>query len=100
MIDVYGMGSCSGLLSMKPVTDPNTGKSFYFYCTRIFKPTDIKKGDFIPLVLFGSYWFDERVGVFRFCGENELSSDLSDNITKNIPFFYLIGVQIEPSSKK
>ncbi len=100
IIDVKDMGTRGGRLVMKPVTDPETGKSFYLYGGRIFKPADIKEGDFVPLVLFGSYWFDKNFNIFRYCGENELSPDLSDNIIKNIPSFYLIGVQIEPSSKK
>ncbi|MDE6303234.1 MAG: DUF5041 domain-containing protein, partial [Paramuribaculum sp.] len=69
------------------------------YGTRAFKTTEIKTGEFIPLVLFGSYWLDKEFSIFRFCGENELSADLSDYLTKSVPYFYIIGVQIEPSSK-
>ena len=50
---------------------------------------------FTPLILYGSAWFDSDTGVFRFCGDVEISPDMHEDIIKNIPEFYVIGVIIK-----
>ena len=55
----------------------------------------MKIGEFTPLVLYGSAWFDSEAGIFRFCGENEISPDMHEDIVKDIPEFYVIGVIIK-----
>lgn len=87
-------------LEMKPLYTKNdsiNGKKFYSYYPRPFILKDIKMGEFIPLVLFGSVWWDEEFNVHRFCGDNEIDPDLSTEILKHIPHYYIIGVVIKPA---
>lgn len=50
--------------------------------------------DFYPLVLIGSYWYDAEDKLFRFCGSSEISSNLDDDVMKQIPEYYIIGVRL------
>lgn len=68
------------------------GKEEYMYDYRPFKVGAIQLGEFIPLVLFGSYWYDEEAGFFRFCGEDELEPDLSSKMVASIPHYYVLGI--------
>ena len=52
------------------------------------------KGKVIPLVLFGSYWYEKETGVSRFCGEQFIKPDFSSDIIKSIPHFYVFGIKI------
>lgn len=63
------------------------------YHTRPFKLNAFKEEEFIPLILLGSSWYDERNNVFRFCGESEIEPDLSSEILKDIPHHFVIGVR-------
>ena len=70
--------------------------STYMYESRPFElPLNVETGQFIPLVLYGSYWYDADSEVDRFCGENFISPDLSSDIIKFIPHFYVIGIKIK-----
>lgn len=62
------------------------------YAARPFKLQNFKAGEFIPLVLVGSTWWDPQINFFRFCGDSEIDPDLSSEIVKNIPHYYVIGV--------
>ena len=87
-------------LEMKPQYTKNdsiNGKKFYSYHSRPFALKDVKMGEFIPLVLFGSVWWDEQFKLHRFCGEDELAPDLSSKIVKDIPHYYIIGIEIKPA---
>ncbi|MBD5346840.1 MAG: DUF5041 domain-containing protein [Bacteroides sp.] len=99
VINVEGMATLHGELNMKSISDPMSGKTYRNYESRSFKAADIKAGEFVPLVLFGSFWFDEKFKIFRFCGEIEIEPDMSSRILSDIPYYYVIGVKIEPSSK-
>ena len=59
-----------------------------------FTVSELKLGEFMPLVMFGSYWFDEEAGFYRFCGESELEADLSSKILSLIPHYYIIGMTV------
>ena len=74
-----------------PVKDSD--KLFFSYHTRPFKMKAFKENEFIPLVLFGSVWYDERFDVYRFCGEREIEPDMSSEILKDVPHYYVIGVK-------
>ena len=64
------------------------------YGYRRFKLDGSKIDDFYPLVLLGSYWYDPDADMFRFCGENDLSSDLTEDFIDNIPEYYIIGIRL------
>lgn len=87
----------NGRLNLRAIYAPEAPtKSRYSYESRPFKLVPpFEKGKTIPLVLFGSYWFEPETGVSRFCGESVIKPDLSSDIVKNIPHFYVLGIVIK-----
>ena len=80
-------------LHLKPVSAPGSSER-YIYETRPFKLEAFQLGEFTPLILLGSFWYDERYGIFRFCGEREFSADLQSETLKLVPHYFVIGVRI------
>lgn len=100
-LEVENMGAVMGRLGLRGQTDKDTGKIFYSYNTRPFElDSKIEFDTFIPLVLVGSVWFDPQFNIYRFCGENRISPDLSSQIVSYIPHFYVIGFKITPHGDK
>ena len=91
--DVRGVSS---RLYLKPICDPqHPEEKWYMYNSRPFELTaPIEKGKFIPLVLYGSYWFDPDCNACRFCGDNFIKPDLTSDIVKYIPHFFVLGIKI------
>ena len=87
----------NGQLNLRAIYAPEAPtKSRYSYESRPFKLVPpFEKGKTIPLVLFGSYWYEPETGVSRFCGESIIKPDLSSDIVKNIPHFYVLGIKIK-----
>ena len=65
------------------------------YYLRPFKLDKFEKGKFIPLLMCGSAWWDAECEVYRFCGENELSPDMTSELLKDSPHYFVIGVKFE-----
>ena len=89
-----------GFMSMKKITFKLRGltlkdsdKMLFFYNTRPFKIKAFNEDEFIPLILLGSGWYDERFNILRFCGEREIEPDMSSEILKDVPHYYVIGVK-------
>ena len=84
-------------LPLKPIVDPNDpGQKEYQYETRPFELVQpFAVGQFIPLVLYGSWWYDADIPGTRFCGDNFIKPDLSSDIVKFIPHFYVLGIKIK-----
>lgn len=99
ILDVENMGTISILLKMRAVEGSNADRPSYLYESRPFAAGKFALGEFTPLVLLGSYWFDERFNVTRFCGESVIDADMQADILKNIPHYYVIGVVITPAEK-
>ena len=87
----------NGRLNLRAIYAPEEPtKSRYSYESRPFKfVPPFEKGKFIPLVLYGSYWYEPETGVSRFCGESVIKPDLSSNIVKSIPHFYVFGIKMK-----
>jgi hypothetical protein len=81
-------------LKLRPLD--NRDPAEYMYDVRPFKisPT-AEKRQRVPLLLYGSFWWDEKYGVHRFCGESEFEPDLSNETLKQVPHYYVIGVEVE-----
>jgi hypothetical protein len=80
-------------LPLKPLTvSPFEGQ--YSYGTRPFEVGAIELGEFTPLVMFGSYWYDDEAQVVRFCGEDEIAADLSTKMLSKIPHYYVLGITV------
>ena len=84
-------------LPLMPIFDPaNPSEKWYMYESRPFElVAPFEKNKFIPLVLYGSYWYEPEHGACRFCGDNFIKPDLTSDILKSIPHFYVIGIKIK-----
>ena len=91
-----GGGGFNATLKLKPVYAPEMPtKQAYRYESRPFElVSPVETGKCIPLVLFGSYWYEQDTGVSRFCGDKLIKPDLSSDIIKSIPHFYVLGIKI------
>ena len=87
----------NGRLKLRAIYAPEEPtKSRYSYESRPFElVSPFEKEKFIPLVLYGSYWYEPETGVSRFCGESVIKPDLSSDIVKSIPHFYVLGIKIK-----
>ena len=93
MLSVDNMGATSRILALKPLDEQNAKKR-YAYDIRPFKLETLQLGEFTPLLLVGSFWYDERYGIFRFCGEREMPADMSSPSIPMIPHYYVVGVKV------
>ena len=91
-----GGGGFTYDLKLKPVFAPEMPtKQAYSYESRPFElVAPVETGKLIPLVLFGSYWYEQETGVSRFCGDKQINPDLSSEIIKSIPHYYILGIRI------
>lgn len=91
-----GGGGFNATLKLQPVFAPEMpAKQAYRYESRPFElVVPVETGKLIPLVLFGSYWYEEETGVSRFCGDKQIKPDLSSDLIKSIPHFYVLGIRI------
>ena len=87
----------AGLLNLRPLFAPEKPEDkWYIYESRPFElVAPIEKEKFIPLVLYGSYWYEPANGGCRFCGDNEIKPDLSSDIVKYIPHYFVLGIKIK-----
>lgn len=82
-------------LKRKPLYWESENRYVYSYRAIPFEMTmQLEKETFIPLVLYCSFWYDERDKVTRCCGENYIAPDLSSDIPKHSPHYYAIGIMI------
>lgn len=79
-------------LNLRSLSIKGFDKKYYSYHTRPFKIGKFEENVFIPLVLYGSMWVDERSGIFRFCGEREIDPGMSSEILEKLPHYYVFGV--------
>ncbi len=54
----------------------------------------------IPLILYGSAWLDEKYNIIRFCGEKEIDPEMKAEILKDIPHYYIIGIEFKSDKKE
>lgn len=90
--DIPTMTTMGDVLTLQGIEQPDA-KTLYWYHQRPFIIDSFEPGKFIPLVFYGSGWYDENVGCCRFCGESKIAADLSSEIVEKVPHFYVIGVE-------
>lgn len=90
-------GAFNASLMLRPIFNPSEPATpIYIYESRPFElASPFKVGQFIPLVLYGSWWYDADSDVTRLCGEKFIKPDLSSDIIKYIPHFYVLGIRIK-----
>ena len=65
------------------------------YIIRPFKVDGFEKGKFVPLVLYAAPWWDEKYETYRLCGETKIPADMSSQVMKLSPHYFIIGVEFE-----
>lgn len=92
MVSLHDMRSWFPRLRLRNIGRDST-RPWYSYRSRPFELEDsIKSGEFIPLVFFGSMWYDTKYNAYCFCGDNEIATDLSSEIVSHVPHFYVMGM--------
>lgn len=78
-------------LVLKPVLD--APETFYLYETVAIRVSKLRLNTFIPLALYGSFWWDSKYMICRFCGEKELTEEdiMTSDYFKHSPHYYIIG---------
>lgn len=81
---------------------PTGPDSVYFYSSRPFSMEAMPDTGAveIPLVLYGSGWYDDRYNIVRFCGESRIDPQLKAGILKNLPHYYILGVIFTPKEER
>lgn len=81
-------------LTLKPMTAPKyEGEVMYDLLS--FELGQIKVNAVTPLVLLGSYWYDEPFKTVRFYGDEDRTIEMSSPIMKLIPHCYVLGIKVE-----
>ena len=93
---VENQGSAGFNLKLKPINHGGVynDEVIYKYKPVPFKASSFENGKFIPLAAYASFWFDEKYSVIRFCGAKEIDPDMSTEILKDTPHYYVIGVTL------
>lgn len=78
-------------LILKPV--PDAPQTLFLYEKVPYHISALSLDTFIPLALYGSFWWDSEYKTCRFCGEQELTEGTDTNeYFKHSPHYYIIGV--------
>lgn len=85
-------------LTLKPMTAPKY-EGEVMYDLLEFELTQIKVNAVTPLILLGSYWYDEPFKTVRFYGDEERTIEMSSPIMKLIPHCYILGIKVEQQYK-
>ena len=91
---VENQGASGFSLSLKQIDHKGAYNEdvIYSYNTLPFKTSAFEEGKFIPLAAYASFWFDEKFNIIRFCGATELDPDMTTEILKDTPHYFVIGV--------
>ena len=86
--------SFTSSLKLKQIYWESENKHIYSYVSKPFElTTPLEKDTFIPLVCYCSFWYDAEDKVTRCCGDNYIKPDLSSDILKYVPHYYVLGIQ-------
>ena len=104
MVTVYvrpdsGNGLARNLV-LKPV--PDAPETFYLYEKVPIRVSALRPNTFIPLALYGSFWWDPKYKICRFCGEKELTEEniKESDYFKHSPHYYIIGAILSDNTAR
>lgn len=85
-------------VQLHPVGD----KKLYLYDPRPFKFNPANRTDSIniPLVMYGSWWFDAKSNVIRMCGEKEIDPEMKAEILGKVPHYFVVGLELKKAGAK
>ena len=78
-------------LTLKPIA--GAPQTVYRYQNVPYQPMTYALDTFIPLVFYGSFWWDKDAKGWRFCGDTELTEEKAktSDYFKYCPNYYIIG---------
>ena len=78
-------------LVLKPV--PDAPETLYLYKKVPIRVSTLRLNTFIPLALYGSFWWDSKYKICRSCGEKELTEEtiMESEYFEHLPHYYIIG---------
>ena len=86
--------SFTSSLKLKQIYWESENKYIYSYTPKPFELTMPLQADtVIPLVCYCSHWYDAEWKVTRCCGDNFIRPDLSSDILKHVPHYYVLGIK-------
>ena len=94
-ISVPDFGASRRPLRLRGLTIEGSDRQFYSYHVRPFRIEAFEANTFIPLILVGSVWIDERFNMARFCSERVFNPDMSNESLQFIPHYFVIGVRFD-----
>lgn len=91
-INIPGVLKTNKRVQLRPVGE----EKVYLYDPRPFKfnPASETENINIPLIMYGSYWFDARYNVIRMCGEREIDPEMKAEILGKVPHYYVVGLEL------
>lgn len=91
-INIPGVLKTNKRVQLRPVGE----EKVYLYDPRPFKfnPASETESINIPLIMYGSYWFDARYNVIRMCGEREIDPEMKAEILGKVPHYYVVGLEL------
>lgn len=96
--NIANYGTMRYVMKLKAVQ--TSEKPVYFYSDRPFKLEEFKEGEKIPLILYGSGWYDSQNDIVRMCGESQIDPHMSKNeILGSLPQYYVIGIRAKKIDK-
>ena len=86
--------SFTSSMKLKQIYWESENKYVYSYTSKPFELTMPLEADtVIPLVCYCSFWYDAEYKVTRCCGDNFIKPDLSSDILKYVPHYYVLGIK-------
>lgn len=95
-VDIENKTRGAFYLPVRPAVNTKTGETKLEYSPVPYKVAKFEFNKFIPLVLYGSIWYDEKYDVFRLCGEYEIDPEKGSRMQKYMPHYYIVGMVVRP----
>jgi hypothetical protein len=96
-VSMYHYRGGTGDIKLKKIKSEEwTGYGTQPYFWRAYSKTDWKLDEEIPLLVYASPWYDERIKAFRFCGTVDLSRNekATKELLDNSPHYYVISMKV------
>lgn len=87
-------GSITLPLFLEKQRNPKSGELGCTIGYRPFRVERIELGKFVPLAMVGAHWYDDDIESFRFCGDDELTEGMTEDMLKFIPDYYVVGMKV------
>ncbi|MCD8101061.1 MAG: DUF5041 domain-containing protein [Alistipes sp.] len=70
------------------------------YSSRPFEEQEFVPGRKTPVVLLGAFWYDERFGVNRFCGSDEVDAAMENELFELSPHYFVVNLRLDETGSE